>query len=70
MDDDVGSLIPCPYCSIGRVFFKGTTDRWKTSKWYATKFDLLILDFLMMPIHGDQVVERIRKFNKELYILC
>lgn len=23
----------------------------------------------MMPIHGDQVVEEIRKFNKELYIL-
>lgn len=31
--------------------------------------DLLILDFLMSPIHGDQVVERIREFNKELYIL-
>ena len=23
----------------------------------------------MTPIHGDQVVEEIRKFNKELYIL-
>lgn len=32
-------------------------------------FDLLILDFLMMPIHGDQVVEEIRKFNTSLYIL-
>ena len=32
-------------------------------------FDLLILDFIMTPIHGDQVVEEIRKFNKELYIL-
>ena len=32
-------------------------------------FDLMILDFLMTPIHGDQVVEEIRKFNKELYIL-
>ncbi len=32
-------------------------------------FDLLLLDFLMMPIHGDQVVEEIRKFNKSLYIL-
>ncbi len=29
----------------------------------------MILDFLMMPIHGDKVVEEIRKFNKELYIL-
>ena len=32
-------------------------------------FDLLLLDFIMFPIHGDQVVEEIRKFNKELYIL-
>lgn len=32
-------------------------------------FDLMILDFIMTPIHGDQVVEEIRKFNSELYIL-
>ena len=32
-------------------------------------FDLLLLDFIMTPIHGDQVVEEIRKFNKNLYIL-
>ena len=32
-------------------------------------FDMMILDFLMTPIHGDQVVKEIRKFNKELYIL-
>ena len=32
-------------------------------------FDLMILDFMMDPIHGDEVVEEIRKFNKDLYIL-
>ena len=32
-------------------------------------FDMMILDFIMSPIHGDQVVEEIRKFDKELYIL-
>ena len=32
-------------------------------------FDLMILDFIMTPIHGDQVIEEIRKFNKDLYIL-
>ena len=32
-------------------------------------FDLLLLDFIMTPYHGDQVVEEIRKFNRELYIL-
>lgn len=32
-------------------------------------FDMMILDFIMSPIHGDEVVEEIRKFNKDLYIL-
>lgn len=32
-------------------------------------YDLLILDFIMTPLHGDQVVEEIRKFDKDLYIL-
>ena len=29
----------------------------------------MLLDFIMTPLHGDQVVEEIRKFNKDLYIL-
>lgn len=32
-------------------------------------FDLLILDYLMSPIHGDEVVRQIREFNREIYIL-
>ncbi len=32
-------------------------------------FDLLILDYLMNPIHGDEVVRQIREFNREIYIL-
>ena len=32
-------------------------------------YDILMLDFLMTPICGDQVVEEIRKFNKDLYII-
>lgn len=32
-------------------------------------FDLLILDYMMDGMHGNEVVEEIRKFNKELYIL-
>ena len=33
------------------------------------KYDILLLDFLMTPICGDQVVAEIRKFNKELFII-
>lgn len=32
-------------------------------------YDLLVLDFLMDPIQGDEVVRRIREFNTDLYIL-
>ncbi len=32
-------------------------------------YDLLILDYFMQPIHGEAVVEQIRKTDTELYIL-
>lgn len=32
-------------------------------------FDILILDYLMEPIHGDDVIRRIREFNQDIYIL-
>lgn len=32
-------------------------------------FDLMLLDFIMTPLHGNQVVEAIRQFNSDLYIL-
>ena len=32
-------------------------------------YDILLLDFLMTPICGDQVVSRIREFNKNIFII-
>ena len=50
--------------------FVGVTDPLDAiEKVKSEHFDLMVLDFIMTPIHGDQVVEEIRKFNKELYIL-
>ena len=50
--------------------FTGVTDPMEAIERVRNEhFDLLLLDFLMTPYHGDQVVEEIRKFNKELYIL-
>ena len=50
--------------------FTGVTDPIKAVELVKTEhFDLMILDFIMTPFHGDQVVEEIRKFNKDLYIL-
>lgn len=50
--------------------FTGVTDPMEAiEKVKNEHFALMILDFIMTPIHGDKVVEEIRKFNKELYIL-
>lgn len=50
--------------------FTGVTDPLEAIERVKSEhFDLMILDFIMIPIHGDKVVEEIRKFNKELYIL-
>lgn len=35
----------------------------------TSEYDILILDFLMSPICGDEVVSQIRKFNKDLFII-
>ena len=32
-------------------------------------YDILLLDFLMSPICGDEVVKAIREFNTDLYII-
>ena len=50
--------------------FTGVTDPVEAiEKVRNEHFDLMLLDFIMTPIHGDKVVEEIRRFNKELYIL-
>lgn len=50
--------------------FVGITDPVEAIKKVKQEhFDLMLLDFMMSPLHGDEVVEEIRKFNKELYIL-
>ena len=50
--------------------FTGVTDPLEAIEMVRNEhFDLMILDFIMTPIHGEAVVEEIRKFNKELYIL-
>lgn len=33
------------------------------------KFDILIVNYLMSPINGEKVIELVREFDKELYII-
>ena len=71
VDDEVGILDTLRvFLSKAGYTFVGVTNPLEAIEKVRTEhFDLMLLDFLMTPIHGDQVVEEIRKFNKDLYIL-
>ena len=71
VDDEVGILdsLNVFLSKVGYSFVGVTNPEEAIEKIRNEHFDLMLLDFLMTPIHGDQVVEEIRKFNKDLYIL-
>ena len=70
-DDEIGIIDSLSiFLKKSGYIFTGITDPIEAVQRVKEEhFDLMILDFIMTPIHGDQVVEEIRKFNKELYIL-
>jgi putative nucleotidyltransferase with HDIG domain len=35
----------------------------------SEQFDILIVNYLMSPVNGDKVVELVREFNQEIYII-
>ena len=71
VDDEIGIIDSLSiFLKRSGYSFTGVTDPIEAiNKIKNEHFDLLLLDFIMTPLHGDQVVEEIRKFNKELYIL-
>lgn len=71
VDDEIGILdsLSIFLKRAGYEFFGVTDPLEAIEKVKNEHFDLMILDFIMTPIHGDKVVEEIRKFNKDLYIL-
>ena len=71
VDDEIGIIDSLSiFLKRSGYEFTGVTDPIEAIEKVKTEhFDLMLLDFIMTPVHGDQVVEEIRKFNKELYIL-
>ena len=71
VDDEIGIIDSLSiFLKRSGYSFTGITDPMEAIERIKHEhFDLLLLDFIMTPLHGDQVVEEIRKFNKELYIL-
>ena len=71
VDDEIGIVDSLSiFLKRSGYTFAGETDPTKAIERLKNEhFDLLLLDFIMTPLHGDQVVEEIRKFNKDLYII-
>ncbi len=69
IDDEQGIIDSLGIC-LSNYHFTGYTNPLEAIEALKKEhFDLLLLDFLMMPLHGDQVVEKIREFDSDLYIL-
>ncbi len=71
VDDEIG-IIDSLSILLRRsgYYYEGITQPLKAIERLKNEhFDLMILDYLMAPIHGDEVVRQIRQFNSELYIL-
>lgn len=71
VDDEDGILESLSVFLKGTGYeFVGITDPMEAIEVVKKEhFDMMLLDFMMTPLHGDEVVEEIRKFNRELYIL-
>ena len=68
VDDEIGILDSLNvFLTKSGYSFVGITDPLEAIERVKQEhFDLMLLDFIMTPIHGDKVVEEIRKFNKNL----
>ena len=69
VDDEIGIIDSLSvFLKHSGYTLVGCTDPYEAiEKVKNEHFDLMLLDFMMSPIHGDTVVEEIRKFNSELY---
>ena len=71
LDDEEGIINSIKVMlSRNGYYCKGVTDPLEAIELLKVEtFDLLILDYIMTPINGDEVVSKLRQFNKDIYIL-
>jgi putative nucleotidyltransferase with HDIG domain len=71
LDDEVGIIDSLSVVLRRNGYgFEGVTSPYDAIERVRTgRFDMLILDYMMQPINGDKVVEKIREFDNDLYIL-
>jgi putative nucleotidyltransferase with HDIG domain len=71
LDDEIGIIDSLAVVLKRNGYgFEGLTSPYDAIERIRTgHYDMLILDYMMQPINGDKVVEKIREFNSDIYIL-
>jgi putative nucleotidyltransferase with HDIG domain len=71
IDDDVNmmDILSVILNKYGHTICAFTEPVAAIEKLKSEKFDILIVNYLMTPVNGDRIVELVRAFDKEIYII-
>jgi putative two-component system response regulator len=71
IDDDVNmmDILTVFLTKYGHVIKTFTEPVSAIEELKSNKYDILIVNYLMSPVNGDRVIELVREFDKEIYII-
>lgn len=71
IDDDVNmmDILSVVLEKYGHTLYTYTDPVAAIEELKRTKYDILILNYLLSPVNGDRIVELVREFDKEIYII-
>lgn len=71
IDDDIGMMdvLSAILSKYNHQLFPFTEPVAAIEALKADSFDILIVNYLMSPVNGDRIIELVRQFNKDIYII-
>lgn len=71
IDDDVNmmDILSIVLEKYGHTLYAYTDPITAIEELKRTKYDILIINYLLTPVNGDRIIELVREFDKEIYII-
>ncbi|MEG0872749.1 MAG: HD domain-containing protein [Clostridia bacterium] len=71
IDDDVNmmDILTVVLSKYGHIVKAFTEPVAAIEELKANSYDILLVNYLMTPVNGDRIIELVREFNKEIYII-
>ena len=71
IDEDIGmmDIISAILGKYGHQVFPYTEPVSAIEALKSQDFDILLINYLMSPVNGDRIIELVRQFNKDIYII-